>query len=118
MSICGRRGADWDWSGETITYDESEETLEEIIRLLAGPMAEAQFCGEPGRELPRQACRDEIDKARSMATEIGQDFDDAKMRAVKIVTERWSSIGALVNRFEDANEIDGAIATRVITAHG
>lgn len=53
-----------------------------------------------------------------MATEIGQDFDDAKMRAVKIVTERWSSIGALVNRFEDANEIDGAIATRVITAHG
>ena len=117
VSIFGVRGRDWDWSGETETFEESEVAADEIIRLLAGPMAEAQFCGCPGVELHREACRQEVQEAKAMATDIGHSYDDLRTRAVDLVEECWPSIKALVEQFAVTDQIDGAVAAEVIAAH-
>ena len=77
-------------------------------------MAEAQFCGVPGVELPREACRCEIEIAKAVAIDLRQSFDEFKGRTVELVAQDWSSIRALADCFTDSDQIAGVLATQVI----
>ncbi|MCA1702299.1 MAG: M50 family metallopeptidase [Actinobacteria bacterium] len=117
VTIFGRRGGPWDWSGETVTSDDDTGTPHEVVQLLAGPMAEAQFAGSAGVEVPRDACRREIEEAKAKAARLRLDYNDLKGQSVDLVARYWSSVAALAACFEDDDEADAALATEVITAH-